>query len=66
MKVRNYLESIAGVGIFPVTTLLIFFTFFSLLTVWVIRSRRSRYDTQAQLPLEDGATAFNQTLKANS
>ena len=52
MKVRNYLESIAGVGIYPVITLLVFFIFFSLLILWVIRSRRSAYDAQSMLPLE--------------
>lgn len=52
MKVRNYLESIAGVGIYPVITLLIFFIFFSLLSLWVVRSRRNGFDAQSMLPFE--------------
>ncbi len=54
MKVRNYLESIANVGIYPVTTLLIFFIFFTILAVWVMRSRKSSYTEISNLPLESG------------
>ena len=61
MKVRNYLESIAGVGIFPVITLLIFFLFFSMLLFWVLRSRNYQYQELSQLPLEDEFIE-NQTL----
>jgi cytochrome c oxidase cbb3-type subunit 3 len=55
MKFRNYLENIAGVGIYPVTTLLIFFLFFSLLTIWVVRARSSHYTDITMLPLEGEA-----------
>jgi hypothetical protein len=52
MKVRNYLENIAGVGIYPVTTLLIFFIFFSILAIWVIRSGKQSFHAINNLPLD--------------
>lgn len=55
MKVRNYLESISGVGIYPVITLLIFFLFFGILLFWVFKSRAHRYVSTSMLPLEDGS-----------
>jgi cytochrome c oxidase cbb3-type subunit 3 len=54
MKVRNYLESIANVGIYPVTTLLIFFIFFTLLAIWVLKARKSSYTEISHLPLDSG------------
>lgn len=53
MKLRNYLENIADVGIYPVITLLIFFIFFSLLTAWTIWSRKQKFSEISQLPLEE-------------
>lgn len=60
MKVRNYLENIAGVGIYPVITLLIFFFFFTLLSIWVIRARKQQYVSISNLPLEDDGVSNEQ------
>jgi hypothetical protein len=57
MKFRNYLESIAGVGIYPVITLLIFFIFFSILTIWALRARKEHFTSINNLPLD--ANDFN-------
>ena len=54
MKLRNYLESISGVGIFPVITLVIFFGFFTLLSIWAFRARKEHLDAMNSLPLLDG------------
>jgi hypothetical protein len=60
MKLRNYLESIAGVGIFPVITLSIFFLFFALLSIWALSVRKEHLKAMNHLPLlDDGAD--NQT-----
>lgn len=55
MKVRNYLESIAGVGIFPVIPLLLFFFIFCAFGIWAFRSRRVQFEGESLLPLEDGS-----------
>ena len=62
MKVRNYLESIANVGIYPVTTLLIFFVFFTILLIWVFKARKSSYTEVSNLPLDGGEVSTDQNL----
>jgi cytochrome c oxidase cbb3-type subunit 3 len=60
MKFRNYLESIAGVGIYPVITLLIFFIFFSILAVWAFKARKHHFDMISSLPLDPEAQPDHQ------
>ncbi len=55
MKVRNYLESIAGVGVFPVITLLLFFSIFCIFSIWAFRSRKAQFESELQMPFDDGA-----------
>jgi len=62
MKVRNYLENIAGVGIYPVITLIMFFLFFTVLTIWVIRARKNHYTDISNLPLNGGEISGDQFL----
>lgn len=59
MKLRNYLETIAGVGIFPVITLVIFFGFFTLLSIWAFRARKEHLNAMNALPLLDGTEENN-------
>ena len=42
MKFINYLTSIAGIEIFPLISLLIFFGFFVVLAVWLLRTDKKR------------------------
>jgi hypothetical protein len=52
MKFINYLESITGVSIYPLTSLLIFVTFFVIVSVWVIRVDNGFIDHMKNIPLE--------------
>jgi cytochrome c oxidase cbb3-type subunit IV len=45
MKFRHYLESITGVGIYPMVSLFIFFVFFTLLAVWAFKAKKSYINT---------------------
>lgn len=54
MKFRNYLESIAGVGIYPMISLVIFFGFFVVLLWYVFRLDKKRVEAIEKIPLEDG------------
>ncbi len=38
MKFINYLESITGVGIYPLTSLLIFFLIFTVTSIWALKA----------------------------
>jgi cytochrome c oxidase cbb3-type subunit 4 len=53
MKFINYLESITGVGIFPLLSLLIFFVFFVMVTLWVVRAPKNYINELKNLPLDD-------------
>lgn len=50
MKFKHYLESITGVGVYPMASLIIFFLFFSLLTIWAIKANKQYIEEMKQLP----------------
>jgi|LakMenEpi03Aug12_release.lakeMendotaPanAssembly.Ray.scaffolds.fasta_scaffold2958511_1 cbb3-type cytochrome oxidase subunit 3 len=52
MKFINYLTSIAGIEIFPLISLLIFFGFFVVLTVWLLRTDKKRMNDLAAMAIE--------------
>jgi hypothetical protein len=60
MKFKHYLESISGIGIYPVISLVIFFGFFSILTIWVVRVRKDYIATMKKIPLSETESADNQ------
>jgi cytochrome c oxidase cbb3-type subunit 3 len=55
MKFRNYLENIAGVGIFPLISLIIFFVFFVCLLLYVFRLDNKSVNGMKNIPLNDGS-----------
>ena len=55
MKFRNYLETIAGIEIFPLISLIIFFLFFVGLIVYVIRLDKKSVNRMKNIPLNDGS-----------
>ncbi|POY37514.1 CcoQ/FixQ family Cbb3-type cytochrome c oxidase assembly chaperone [Solitalea longa] len=56
MKFINYLETIAGVGIYPLISLLVFFIFFVLLTLYVIKAPKKYIDEASHIPLDGTET----------
>lgn len=50
--VKNHMESIAGIEIYPMLSLLIFFIFFVLLFWWVFSAKKEYINTVSQLPLD--------------
>lgn len=50
---KNVLETMQGIEIYPLISLGIFFTFFVVLLVWVIRMKKSDIDEISRLPLEE-------------
>jgi cbb3-type cytochrome oxidase subunit 3 len=52
MKFINYLKSIAGIDIFPMISLFIFFLFFIGLILYVYSTDRREMDAQSNIPLE--------------
>ncbi|HRH57049.1 MAG TPA: CcoQ/FixQ family Cbb3-type cytochrome c oxidase assembly chaperone [Chitinophagales bacterium] len=52
MKFINYLEGISGISIYPLTSLLLFVTFFVVATILVMRTDNGFIDHMKNIPLE--------------
>lgn len=52
-QIKHNLETIAGVEIYPVLSLLIFFAFFVGLGLWVISYTKEKIDEMSRIPLKD-------------
>lgn len=53
MKFINYLESISGVSVFPMTSLIVFFLFFILVGIKVYMMDKDSLNEVMNLPLQD-------------
>jgi cytochrome c oxidase cbb3-type subunit IV len=51
--IKHNLETITGIDIFPVIALLIFFTFFIGLTLWVMTYNKKTISELSNIPLDD-------------
>lgn len=51
--IKNHMESITGIEIYPLISLLIFFTFFVILFWWVFTAKKEYIQKVSNLPLED-------------
>lgn len=59
--VKGNLENIDGVSIYPVISLIIFFTILVLLVVYVFTSKKEHIDTMSNLPFEEEEIKNNTT-----
>ncbi|MEG9327151.1 CcoQ/FixQ family Cbb3-type cytochrome c oxidase assembly chaperone [Salinimicrobium catena] len=50
--IKGHMETIAGIEIYPILSLLIFFVFFVLLFWWVFTARKDYIESMEQIPLE--------------
>ena len=55
MKFINYLETITGISIYPLTSLLLFVAVFTISTVWIIRADSGFIDHMKNIPLDNGS-----------
>ena len=51
--VKNHMESITGIEIYPIISLLIFFSFFVILFWWVFTAKKAYIKTVSNIPLEN-------------
>ena len=51
--IKNHMESITGIEIYPMISLLIFFTFFVLLFWWVFTAKKDYIKTVSNIPLDN-------------
>ena len=52
MKFINYLESITGISIFPLTSMVIFITFFALVAWYVFTTPKKMMQEKCRLPID--------------
>ncbi len=55
-QIKHNMETIAGVAIYPILSLLIFFLFFVGLTLWVFSYNKEKIEELSQIPLKDNPT----------
>ncbi len=55
-QIKHNMETIAGVAVYPVLSLLIFFAFFVGLGLWVFSYKKEKIDELSQIPLKDDQT----------
>ena len=51
--VKNHMESITGIEIYPMISLLIFFIFFVVLFYWVFTAKKDYIRTVSNIPLDN-------------
>ncbi|RLD28327.1 MAG: CcoQ/FixQ family Cbb3-type cytochrome c oxidase assembly chaperone [Bacteroidetes bacterium] len=51
--VKNHMESITGIEIYPMISLLIFFIFFVVLFWWVFTAKKEYIETVSNIPLDN-------------
>ncbi len=55
-QIKHNMETIAGVEVYPILSLLIFFVFFVGLGIWVFSYKKEKIDEMSQIPLDDNQT----------
>lgn len=55
-QIKHNMETIAGVAIYPILSLLIFFLFFVGLALWVFSYKSEKIEELSQIPLKDNPT----------
>ncbi|NER14848.1 CcoQ/FixQ family Cbb3-type cytochrome c oxidase assembly chaperone [Leptobacterium flavescens] len=50
--VKNHMESITGIEVYPMISLLIFFIFFVALFWWVFTAKKEHIEEVSQIPLD--------------
>ena len=61
--IRPYLESIDGVSIYPIISILIFFALFLIIGIWVLRMDKAYVDKMSNIPLGEEDNIFKDNLK---
>lgn len=52
-QIKHNMETIVGVAIYPIISLLIFFFFFLGLAIWAFSYKKDKIEEMSQIPLKD-------------
>ena len=53
MKFIHYMEKVSGIDIYGLSSLLIFFIFFTLMLSWVFKTKKKTFREISQIPLDN-------------
>tara|TARA_R110000868_G_scaffold158704_1_gene387059 strand:+ start:368 stop:574 length:207 start_codon:yes stop_codon:yes gene_type:complete len=53
--IKHNMETILGIEIFPLVSFIIFFVFFCVLFIWVIKMKKTEVDALAALPFDNNS-----------
>lgn len=60
--IKYHMTSITGIEIYPLISFIIFFTFFLVMLVWVVRSDKKFITKMGNLPLDDSLETDKNSL----
>jgi uncharacterized membrane protein len=60
--IKHLMTGIDGIEIYPIMSLIIFFTFFVILFIWVMTAKKQHIDHVSNLPFDSSTKNDNQTL----
>ncbi|CAM3505291.1 CcoQ/FixQ family Cbb3-type cytochrome c oxidase assembly chaperone [Flavobacterium chungbukense] len=57
-QIKHNMETISGVELYPIISLLIFFFFFVGLGIWVFSYRKDKIQEMSNIPLDEGLSVI--------
>ncbi|WP_433829455.1 cbb3-type cytochrome oxidase subunit 3 [Flavobacterium anhuiense] len=57
-QIKHNMETISGIEIYPIISLLIFFLFFVGLGIWVFSYRKEKIQEMSNIPLDEGLSVI--------
>ncbi|MDY0986491.1 Cbb3-type cytochrome oxidase component FixQ [Flavobacterium sp. ACN2] len=57
-QIKHNMETISGIEVYPIISLLIFFLFFVGLGVWVFSYRKEKIQEMSNIPLDEGLSVI--------
>ncbi len=58
--IKGHMDSIQGIEVYPIISLIIFFSFFTILFIWVVTSKKKYIEEVSNIPLELDEETNNQ------
>ena len=61
-QIKHNMETISGIEIYPILSLLIFFFFFVGLGFWVFSYKREKIQEMSEIPLDEGCSIISKDI----
>jgi cbb3-type cytochrome oxidase subunit 3 len=61
-QIKHNMETISGIAIYPILSLLIFFFFFVGLGFWVFSYKKEKIQEMSKIPLDEGCSIISKDI----